>query len=169
MDEASPRGCFWENTTFTWGFFNEPNWVFLQLTASGVWNNMRFFRESTASTTGLSTEAGTGSTQSIFPREAKIYSFVLTLEKFTNMNRLCIKVVVSRVLWFPVFSLTSQPWSSQTKFNWRTPSIMPKLTGVNDKGSSWCHSQSTYRDRVEIGGVYLHSQLERSPQLCTWW
>jgi hypothetical protein len=29
--------------------------------------------------------------------------------------------------------------------------------------------QSTYRGRVEIVGVYLPSQLERTPQLCSWW
>jgi hypothetical protein len=27
--------------------------------------------------------------------------------------------------------------------------------------------QSIYRGRVEIGGVYLPSQLEHTPQLCT--
>jgi hypothetical protein len=31
----------------------------------------------------------------------------------------------------------------------------------------WVETQSTYRGRVEIGGVYLPSQLERTPQLCT--
>ncbi len=30
-------------------------------------------------------------------------------------------------------------------------------------------SQSAYRGRVAIGGVYLPSKLERTPQLCTWW
>ncbi len=28
-------------------------------------------------------------------------------------------------------------------------------------------TQSTYRGRVQIGGVYLTSQLEHTPQLCT--
>ncbi len=28
-------------------------------------------------------------------------------------------------------------------------------------------TQSTYRGRVEMGGMYLPSQLERIPQLCT--
>ncbi len=30
-------------------------------------------------------------------------------------------------------------------------------------------TQSTYRGRVQIGGVYLTSHLEHTPQLCTWW
>ncbi len=29
--------------------------------------------------------------------------------------------------------------------------------------------QSKHRGRVEIGGVYLPSQMERTPQLCTRW
>ncbi len=29
--------------------------------------------------------------------------------------------------------------------------------------------QSTYRGRGEIGGGYLHSQLERTHKLCSWW
>ncbi len=36
----------------------------------------------------------------------------------------------------------------------------------------WCEMsqpQSTYRGRVDIGGMCLLSQLERTPQLCTWW
>jgi hypothetical protein len=36
-----------------------------------------------------------------------------------------------------------------------------------EKNSDESRQQSTYRGRVEIGGVYLPSQLERSPQLCT--
>ncbi len=29
--------------------------------------------------------------------------------------------------------------------------------------------QSTFKGRGEIGGEYLPSKLERTPQLCSWW
>jgi hypothetical protein len=34
-------------------------------------------------------------------------------------------------------------------------------------GMPWCAPQSTYRGSVEIEGVYLPSQLERTILLCT--
>ncbi len=57
------------------------------------------------------------------PKGGQNFSSMLTLEKFTNMNRLWIEVGVSRELWLLAFSLTSQPRSSQTKIDQRTPSI----------------------------------------------
>ncbi len=43
---------------------------------------------------------------------------------------------------------------------------LPALYGCCQGGAG---PQSTHRGRVEIGGVYLPSQLERTSQLCTWW
>jgi hypothetical protein len=47
------------------------------------------------------------------------------------------------------------------------PIILRKILYLSSTRKKRYLLQSIYKGRVDIGGVYLPSQLERTPQLCT--